>query len=136
MHSSSSSSSRDCTACSTFASWHRLLSFCSKQTVAMQTADHSIKHADPNALQEELQRNLELQQLLATLPDRVRHPVMVPVGSVAFFPGNLIHTNECLVDVGQNTPEFACLHALRSTAALSPASRSRLLRCSPLQVEV
>ena len=102
----------------------------------MQNARQSMKHADPDALQDELQRNLELQQLLATLPDRVRHPVMVPVGSVAFFPGNLIHTNECLVDIGESTPRFAHLHALHHTAALSQASCSRLLRCSPLQVEV
>ena len=51
---------------------------------------------------EQLRSNLELQQLLTTLPDRVKYPVMVPFGSVAFFPGNLVHTNECLVDLGED----------------------------------
>ena len=51
----------------------------------------------------------EVQNLLKTLPDKVSYPVMVPFGSVAFFPGRLIHTNECVVNIGQHT-EGTALH--------------------------
>ena len=43
----------------------------------------------------------QLQNMLQTLPDKVSYPIMVPFGSVAFFPGRLIHTNECMVDLGE-----------------------------------
>ena len=59
--------------------------------------------SDLNSVFHQLEANLALQQLLATLPDRTKRSVMVPFGSVAFFPGQLIHTNECFVDVGEVT---------------------------------
>eukprot|EP00117_Sycon_ciliatum_P000200 scpid81964/ scgid6367/ Unconventional prefoldin RPB5 interactor; Protein NNX3; Protein phosphatase 1 regulatory subunit 19; RNA polymerase II subunit 5-mediating protein len=39
---------------------------------------------------------------LQTLPDSITHDVMVPFGSKAFFHGQLIHTNEVLVLLGDN----------------------------------
>ena len=54
-----------------------------------------------SALTEQKQANIDLQRLLRTLPDRTKLPVMVPFGSVAFFPGHLVHTNECFVDMGK-----------------------------------
>ncbi|KAJ2870297.1 uri1, prefoldin-like chaperone [Coemansia asiatica] len=44
----------------------------------------------------------ELQKLLQTLPDQTHYDAMVPVGPLAFFPGQLIHTNEILVLLGEN----------------------------------
>lgn len=39
---------------------------------------------------------------LRTLPDSVSHEVMVPLNSLAFMPGRLVHTNEILVLLGDN----------------------------------
>jgi hypothetical protein len=41
--------------------------------------------------------------VLAELPKMTRHPAMIPFGETAFFPGNLIHTNECLVEMGKTS---------------------------------
>ncbi|KAK3086125.1 hypothetical protein FSP39_013907, partial [Pinctada imbricata] len=43
-----------------------------------------------------------LQERLLSLPDKMKHEVMVPFGSVAFMPGELVHTNEILVLLGDN----------------------------------
>ncbi|XP_064641426.1 unconventional prefoldin RPB5 interactor-like [Lineus longissimus] len=43
-----------------------------------------------------------LQDRLKTLPDKVTHEVMVPFGPMAFMPGQLRHTNEILVLLGDN----------------------------------
>mmetsp|Transcript_46189 Transcript_46189/g.147803 ORF Transcript_46189/g.147803 Transcript_46189/m.147803 type:complete len:157 (-) Transcript_46189:211-681(-) len=43
-----------------------------------------------------------LQERIASLTDKTRHGVMVPYGKVAFFPGELIHTNELLVHLGDS----------------------------------
>ncbi|XP_068721846.1 unconventional prefoldin RPB5 interactor-like [Montipora capricornis] len=44
----------------------------------------------------------KLEELLRTLPQKTAHEVMVPVGSVAFMPGKLVHTNEITVLLGDN----------------------------------
>lgn len=67
----------------------------------MPSSEHQAEQNNLEALLHTKQSNLELQKLLTTLPDRTKHPVMVPFGSVAFFPGQLIHTNEYFVDVGE-----------------------------------
>lgn len=62
--------------------------------------------AQPSQLEpllEQVAANQNLQNLLASLPDRTRRSVMVPFGAVAFFPGQLVHTNECLVNMGEVT---------------------------------
>ncbi|XP_045192829.2 unconventional prefoldin RPB5 interactor 1-like [Mercenaria mercenaria] len=43
-----------------------------------------------------------LKKRLLTLPDQVTHDVMVPFGKMAFMPGQLVHTNEILVLLGDN----------------------------------
>ncbi|XP_060561402.1 unconventional prefoldin RPB5 interactor-like [Ruditapes philippinarum] len=43
-----------------------------------------------------------LKTRLETLPDQVTHDVMVPFGKMAFMPGQLVHTNEILVLLGDN----------------------------------
>ena len=40
-------------------------------------------------------------QLLETLPRKVRHPAMIPFGTLAFFAGQLVHTNECMCKMGE-----------------------------------
>lgn len=45
--------------------------------------------------------NSALVHLVQKLPDMLSHDIMVPFGSVAFFPGRLIHTNEFLVLLGE-----------------------------------
>ncbi|XP_051884160.1 unconventional prefoldin RPB5 interactor 1 isoform X2 [Pristis pectinata] len=43
-----------------------------------------------------------LQGRLKTLPDKLSYDVMVPFGPLAFMPGQLIHTNEVTVLLGDN----------------------------------
>ncbi|XP_020387515.2 unconventional prefoldin RPB5 interactor 1 [Rhincodon typus] len=43
-----------------------------------------------------------LQGRLKNLPDKVSYDVMVPFGPLAFMPGQLIHTNEVMVLLGDN----------------------------------
>ncbi|CAO3573489.1 unnamed protein product [Mortierella alpina] len=43
-----------------------------------------------------------LKTTLLDLPKETSHPVMVPVGNLAFMPGKLVHTNEVLVMLGDN----------------------------------
>lgn len=45
---------------------------------------------------------LHLQKRLTSLPDKTSHEVMVPIGSLAFMPGRLVHTNELTVLLGDN----------------------------------
>ncbi len=59
--------------------------------------------------------NFELQQLdkfraeyqvlndtLHMLPEKLKHPIMVPLSKVGFMRGELVHTNELLVLLGDN----------------------------------
>lgn len=83
------------------------------------------KRVEMNRLQQFVEENTNLINLLTKLPDQLHHNVMasfypfitlpydlihqniinciwcfctqVPFGKMAFFPGRLIHTNECLV---------------------------------------
>ncbi|XP_058093004.1 uncharacterized protein LOC131239350 isoform X3 [Magnolia sinica] len=51
-------------------------------------------------LQRFITDNTNLINLVQKLPDDLSHPIMVPFGKAAFFPGRLIHTNEFLVLLG------------------------------------
>lgn len=42
----------------------------------------------------------EVESLLLDLPKKLKHPIMVPMGQHAFFPGHLVHTNELTVNLG------------------------------------
>ena len=63
----------------------------------------AVQLRDMESLLDQIEDNQKLQNLLESLPDRTRRSVMVPFGSVAFFPGQLVHTNECFVDMGEVT---------------------------------
>ena len=43
-----------------------------------------------------------LKERLETLPDRISHQVMVPIGKMAFLPGRIKHTNEVLCLLGDD----------------------------------
>ncbi|XP_035869208.1 unconventional prefoldin RPB5 interactor 1 [Phyllostomus discolor] len=43
-----------------------------------------------------------LQERLGALPDKLSYSVMVPLGPCAFMPGQLVHTNEVTVLLGDN----------------------------------
>ncbi|XP_050732261.1 unconventional prefoldin RPB5 interactor-like [Eriocheir sinensis] len=43
-----------------------------------------------------------LYKRLKSLPDKTQHEVMVPLGRLALVPGQLVHTNEVLVLLGDN----------------------------------
>lgn len=43
-----------------------------------------------------------LSDRLLTLPNKITHEVMVPFGPFAFMPGQLVHTNEIMVLLGDN----------------------------------
>ncbi|KIZ05872.1 hypothetical protein MNEG_2079 [Monoraphidium neglectum] len=58
------------------------------------------KESDLALLREARSGAAQVAGLLATLPGRLRHPVMVPFGRHAFFPGELVHTNELTVHLG------------------------------------
>ncbi|CAA0161777.1 unnamed protein product [Arabidopsis thaliana] len=60
------------------------------------------KRVEMNRLQQYVDENDNLINLVKKLPDQLHHNVMVPFGKMAFFPGRLIHTNECLVLLGEN----------------------------------
>lgn len=69
----------------------------------MSTLQQSAQPSHLESLVDQIAANQNLQNLLADLPDRTRRSVMVPFGNVAFFPGQLVHTNECLVNMGEVT---------------------------------
>ncbi|KFK42720.1 prefoldin subunit family protein [Arabis alpina] len=58
------------------------------------------KRSELNRLQQFVDENSNLINLIKKLPDKLHHNV--PFGKMAFFPGRLIHTNECMVLLGEN----------------------------------
>ncbi|CAE6911598.1 unnamed protein product [Symbiodinium sp. CCMP2592] len=67
-------------------------------TSALRRLDAQLAQARQNAeaISERSREYRELRGVLAELPDKVSHPVMVPFGPMASFPGQLVHTNEVL----------------------------------------
>mmetsp|Transcript_27863 Transcript_27863/g.43482 ORF Transcript_27863/g.43482 Transcript_27863/m.43482 type:complete len:81 (-) Transcript_27863:56-298(-) len=49
------------------------------------------------AYQKSKEEHVATIHLLKDLPSKVRHDIMVPLGSLAFMPGQLVHTNETTV---------------------------------------
>ncbi|WZZ19957.1 hypothetical protein YC2023_121344 [Brassica napus] len=60
------------------------------------------KREEMNRLQRFVDENDNLISLVKKLPEKLHHNIMVPFGKIAFFPGRLVHTNECLVFLGEN----------------------------------
>eukprot|EP00439_Symbiodinium_sp_Y106_P032691 s2090_g3.t3 len=65
---------------------------------ALRRLDAQLAQARQNAeaISERSREYRELRGVLAELPEKVSHPVMVPFGPMASFPGQLVHTNEVL----------------------------------------
>ena len=58
----------------------------------------------------------ELVSTLTELPKRVSHKVLVPFGKLAFFPGELRHTNEIMCLLGDN---YFALRSAEQAAAMA-----------------
>lgn len=71
-----------------------------------------------------------LHDRLSTIADKVTHEVMVPLNSMAFMPGHLIHTNEVLVLLGDNW------FAVRSAKQAQDIVQRRLGHCQAMQTEL
>jgi len=89
---------------------------------AMSRIDAQLERARSNSAKlDERERNYkELVGLLCDLPNKVAHPIMVPFGPLAFFPGRIEHTNEVLT---QLSSEF---FVLRTTKRASELASKRL----------
>ena len=76
------------------ASLHRMLE--------MTAARRNELYVERDRLQEGLDQYTHLAASLVELPDKVESPALVPFGSLAYFPGSLVHTNELTVLLGAN----------------------------------
>ena len=65
----------------------------------------------------------KLKSVLSKLNDKTHHKTMVPLGSKAYMEGNLVHTNEIMVLLGDNW------FAERSTAQASEICDRRISKC-------
>ena len=65
----------------------------------------------------------KLKSVLSKLNDKTHHRTMVPLGSKAYMEGNLVHTNEIMVLLGDNW------FAERSTAQASEICDRRIRKC-------
>ncbi|GMH35594.1 hypothetical protein BSKO_03462 [Bryopsis sp. KO-2023] len=64
------------------------------------------------ALQMQLEEEATVHKMLDDLPEKIKHPVMVPFGGAAFFPGHLVHSNEVMVNLGaSHIVECSAKHA-------------------------
>lgn len=76
---------------------HKITRLSEEQQKAVEQTDQKI-----NVWSKFKDDYVALKDRLLTLPDKITHDVMVPFGSLAFMPGQLIHTNEVLVLLGDN----------------------------------
>ncbi|GAQ79350.1 prefoldin chaperone subunit family protein [Klebsormidium nitens] len=60
----------------------------------------SVEEDAEKRLAANLKENAALVRTTAGLPHKTRHPIMVPFGRLAFFAGELVHSNELLVHLG------------------------------------
>eukprot|EP01069_Polyplicarium_translucidae_P003782 Polyplicarium_translucidae@DN2408_c0_g2_i1.p1 len=66
-------------------------------------------------------------ELLDELPLKSRHSVMVPLGPMAFFKGDIVHTNECLQRLSEQ-------YIVKRSCATARASLQRRLSSATAQV--
>jgi len=68
---------------------------------AVKRIGEQLEHVRSNAdtLRQKDTEYDELHDVLISLPEKVTHPVMVPLGPLAFFEGHLEHTGEVLVQL-------------------------------------
>ena len=72
----------------------------------------------------------KLKTVLSTLNEKTTHKTMVPLGSKAYMEGNLIHTNEIMVLLGDNW------FAERSTTQASEICDRRISRCDEMMLKL
>ena len=75
-----------------------------------------------------------LNSLLEELPTKLRHEVMVPFGSLAFFEGSIEHTNEVLMLLGDNW--FVERTAARATQTINSRRKFVVEQIRKLESEV
>lgn len=92
---------------------------------AVKRIDEQLAHARANeaALGERGREYEELDALLEELPGRLDHPVMVPFGPLAFFPGVVQHTSEVLT---QLSSEWFVLRPAKHARGLVARRQGRL----------
>uniref|UniRef100_A0A7S1RI18 Uncharacterized protein n=1 Tax=Alexandrium catenella TaxID=2925 RepID=A0A7S1RI18_ALECA len=92
---------------------------------AVKRIDGQLEHARANRakLEERTREYDELQGMLETLPEKVAHPIMVPLGPLAFFEGYIEHTNEVLT---QLSSEWFALRTTKSALEMVGRRRERL----------
>eukprot|EP00933_Yihiella_yeosuensis_P074423 TRINITY_DN83358_c0_g1_i1.p1 TRINITY_DN83358_c0_g1~~TRINITY_DN83358_c0_g1_i1.p1 ORF type:complete len:385 (+),score=129.37 TRINITY_DN83358_c0_g1_i1:87-1241(+) len=69
----------------------------------------------------------ELRGLLQDLPKKVRQPIMVPLGPLAFFPGEVVSTNEVLT---QLSSEWFALRTTKNAIGMVDRRMQRLRKDS------
>ncbi|CAE7580155.1 unnamed protein product [Symbiodinium natans] len=92
---------------------------------ALRRLDAQLAQARRNteALEERSCEYRELRRVLAELPEKVSHPIMVPFGPLASFPGQLVHTNEVLC---QLSSEYFALRTTGNALAMVDRRLRRL----------
>ncbi|CAK9107418.1 unnamed protein product [Durusdinium trenchii] len=87
--------------------------------------EEQLKHVESSAkaLEERQREYEELRGLLVELPRKVQHPIMVPFGPLASFPGHLVQTNEVLT---QLSSEYFALRTAPNAVGLVDRRLRRL----------
>lgn len=94
----------------------------------MRTARHKMSTRTDELLKAR-REYAEVEAVLSSLPSRLCHDVMVPVGPLAFAPGRLVHTNEVLCLLGDN------LFVEKTAAKAAAMARRRRERVERLMAE-
>ncbi|CAK0850201.1 unnamed protein product [Prorocentrum cordatum] len=92
---------------------------------AVKRIDEQLAQARANeaALAERGREYDELGALLEELPEKLEHPIMVPFGPLAFFPGHIQHTSEVLT---QLSSEWFVLRPAKHARGLVDRRQARL----------
>ncbi|PNH10065.1 Branched-chain-amino-acid aminotransferase-like protein 3, chloroplastic [Tetrabaena socialis] len=88
------------------------------QAVQAMEAAAERQEAEAGVLRAAVEEVARVRQLVLRLPDKVRRKAMVPYGKHAFFEGELVHTNELMVDLG-------CGYSLEASAVEAAAVLGR-----------
>eukprot|EP00927_Polykrikos_kofoidii_P060208 TRINITY_DN55256_c0_g1_i1.p1 TRINITY_DN55256_c0_g1~~TRINITY_DN55256_c0_g1_i1.p1 ORF type:complete len:463 (-),score=69.12 TRINITY_DN55256_c0_g1_i1:54-1442(-) len=92
---------------------------------AVVRIDEQLERARANAekLDKRSREYTDLKGVLADLPEKVQHPIMVPYGPLAFFEGHLEHTNEVLT---QLSSEWFAMRTVKHALGLVDRRQTRL----------
>lgn len=78
------------------------LSHATSQLVSLTDSEVKVLRQEASQIAGEKDNLLKFMAQLKEMPDKISHQIMVPFGELAFFPGRLIHTNECKVHLGKS----------------------------------